>query len=265
MMNAQILRSIRHVQLIKILIVCRYLSEYSRHFQAEFDQASEPEKEHQPLENNTVKQKTASGLKIFLPPKAPEQEVFNSHTASGYNSDLAANSRLTYVYYYRARTYDPTLGRFLQPDPLGYHDSMNMYQGMFMNPQNYLDPFGQWSDLQNYLFRLKKKKGEKTAISWIENNITSGADKLALTMQMMYCTYDPDDPAASMGGVLYHWIAGMVDDVYDTFAKSWYGNFRKLALYNDADAGKRFIAENVFYAAFPYLLKGGAKLLARVS
>jgi len=52
-----------------------------------------------------------------------------------YDFDLA-------LYNYRARYYDPRMGRFLQTDPLGYHDSMNLYQGMGMNPVNYMDPFG---------------------------------------------------------------------------------------------------------------------------
>ena len=52
-----------------------------------------------------------------------------------YDYDLA-------LYNYRARYFDPSLGRFLQTDPLGYQDSMNLYQGMGMNPVNYLDPMG---------------------------------------------------------------------------------------------------------------------------
>ena len=47
------------------------------------------------------------------------------------------------LYFYRHRYYMPRLGRFLQQDPLGYKDSMNLYQGMNMNPYNYLDPFGE--------------------------------------------------------------------------------------------------------------------------
>ena len=52
-----------------------------------------------------------------------------------YDYDLA-------LYNYRARYLDPSLGRFLQPDPLGYQDSMNLYQGMNMNPVNFVDPMG---------------------------------------------------------------------------------------------------------------------------
>ena len=52
-----------------------------------------------------------------------------------YDYDLA-------LYNYRARYLDPSLGRFLQTDPLGYQDSMNLYQGMGMNPVNFVDPWG---------------------------------------------------------------------------------------------------------------------------
>lgn len=42
------------------------------------------------------------------------------YTGRGYDT-------ATGLYDYRFRIYDPTLGRFLQPDPLGYADGMNLY------------------------------------------------------------------------------------------------------------------------------------------
>ncbi|MFC2140941.1 RHS repeat domain-containing protein [Acidobacteriota bacterium] len=48
----------------------------------------------------------------------------------------------SHTYYFRNRAYDPTMGRFLQTDPMGYRDSMNLYQGFNMNPLNFNDPWG---------------------------------------------------------------------------------------------------------------------------
>jgi RHS repeat-associated protein len=46
------------------------------------------------------------------------------------------------LYFYRNRYYMPRIGRFLQTDPTGYMDSMNLYQAFGMNPINFIDPMG---------------------------------------------------------------------------------------------------------------------------
>jgi RHS repeat-associated protein len=48
----------------------------------------------------------------------------------------------TNFYYFRARHLDPIMGRFISTDPMGYWDSMNLYQGFNMNPVNFVDPMG---------------------------------------------------------------------------------------------------------------------------
>ena len=46
------------------------------------------------------------------------------------------------LYFMKARYYDPKLGRFLQPEPVGYQNGLNLYKFAYNNPNNFKDPLG---------------------------------------------------------------------------------------------------------------------------
>ncbi len=81
----------------------------------------------------------------LIPTDNPDNPYELTETGTNGNSYLFQGREYdeeTGLYYFRARYYDPEIGRFLQPDPLGYHDSLNLYQAFNNNPVNFVDPKG---------------------------------------------------------------------------------------------------------------------------
>ncbi len=67
--------------------------------------------------------------------------IANPYMFTGRRFDIE-----TGLYYYRARYYNPHIGRFMQTDPVGYGDGINWYLYCRNNPLAFTDPSGLWSD-----------------------------------------------------------------------------------------------------------------------
>lgn len=74
-------------------------------------------------------------------------------------------------WYFRHRYYNAKQGSFLQRDPLGYIDSMNLYNAFGNNPVNYSDVFGLFSTYKK--IQITKEK-IIISIKYVISRTTSG-------------------------------------------------------------------------------------------
>lgn len=82
--------------------------------------------------------------------------------------------------YYRSRYYDPSAGRFISEDPIGFEGDVNFYGYVAGNPVNFVDPYGlqkkkSSKEQEEPLTDYEKRKG------WPEGSTYGGC--IALTIQ----------------------------------------------------------------------------------
>ena len=71
----------------------------------------------------------------FASPKVSAYGNPYMYTARRYDNESG-------LYYYRFRHYSTKIKRFIQPDPIGYGDGLNIYTYCRNNAASYIDPFG---------------------------------------------------------------------------------------------------------------------------
>ena len=106
--------------------------------------------------------------------------------ALGVRNEVGIDSQLLYA---RQRWYDPTIGRFLSQDPIGFAGGLNMYTGMANNPINNVDPSGL---LKRYTTGPNKGQIIFTPVGQpgLAGQGLNGGGKVYSTMQGGYITTD---------------------------------------------------------------------------
>ncbi len=132
----------KRLKIIKLLILIRYLYKLQKAQRLLALCFEAGEDEIRTMDGNIVERYKYN---IYGSPTITDN-TGNILSESAIGNDYLFQSRRydkeLHLYYYRARTYDPQIGRFLQTDPIGYKDSMNLYQAMNMNPWGFVDPWG---------------------------------------------------------------------------------------------------------------------------
>ncbi|MBN2132197.1 MAG: RHS repeat-associated core domain-containing protein [Sedimentisphaerales bacterium] len=135
----------------------------------------------------------------------------------------------TGLYYYRARYYNPYIGRFLQTDPIGYGDGLNPYRYCLNSPLGSTDPSGLYTSLDEARIEYYSSSSDDGVLGYIYSEewdgfyeLTGGWNELGFYSIWHWWL---DDPAYEIDGVPV-WVreSTLVSDAEQEAYLDWFYN-----------------------------------------
>jgi RHS repeat-associated protein len=119
------------------------------------------------------------------------------------------------LYHFAKRSYDPKIGKWLTPDPLGFADGINLYAYVHNNPMNLVDPYGLWAEGLTSWYQHAKQFGHSfyrgfiDDTTWGASNYMLGDHNISSTMEKF--GYYAGTGSSMAAGLVYGgtWLKGV--------------------------------------------------------